>query len=360
MRSISRFALLGLALLCLQSVTGCWRYDPNAADSNAPSPNTQPEQSGAPSTGSRNLALGVPSKATADEANETDYLLDRPEFAISYNRSRGGPNWVSWQVRKSDLGSVDRSNEFHPDPDLPAAWRINPGEYTGSGFDRGHVCPSGDRTNSKKANEATFSMANMLPQAANLNRETWGDLENFCRDVVRRGNDIYVVAGGYGAKSTIGKKGVVVPERCWKVIVVCKAGSSVPRDITANNPVIAVDFPNDESIEKDWKKYTTTIEAIEAKTGFAFLANVAPDVRAALRSKASAVTTEAASASGTERPRPAESARGAGPVIGNRKSKVYHLPDCPDYDQVTKENRVKFKSADDAERAGYRKAGNCP
>ena len=48
------------------------------------------------------------------------------------------------------------------------------------------------------------------------------------------------------------------------------------------------------------------------------------------------------------------------PVIGNRKSHIYHLPDCPNYSQVASKNRVSFNSAAEAEEAGYQVAGNCP
>jgi endonuclease YncB( thermonuclease family) len=49
-----------------------------------------------------------------------------------------------------------------------------------------------------------------------------------------------------------------------------------------------------------------------------------------------------------------------GPVIGNRRSKVYHWAGCPDYDKVAAQNRVAFPSRADAEQAGYRPARNCP
>ena len=48
------------------------------------------------------------------------------------------------------------------------------------------------------------------------------------------------------------------------------------------------------------------------------------------------------------------------PIIGNRKSHIYHRPDCPNYSQVAPKNRVAFNSAAEAEEAGYRVAGNCP
>ena len=48
------------------------------------------------------------------------------------------------------------------------------------------------------------------------------------------------------------------------------------------------------------------------------------------------------------------------PIIGNRRSHIYHRPDCPNYSQVAPHNRVEFNSPAEAEAAGYRRAGNCP
>lgn len=49
----------------------------------------------------------------------------------------------------------------------------------------------------------------------------------------------------------------------------------------------------------------------------------------------------------------------AGKVIGNKNSKKYHLPGCPGYNQTAEKNRVYFKTPQEAEAAGYTKAGNC-
>ncbi len=50
----------------------------------------------------------------------------------------------------------------------------------------------------------------------------------------------------------------------------------------------------------------------------------------------------------------------AGPIIGNRRSRIYHRPDCPDYAKVAPKNRIVFESTADAEAAGFRQARNCP
>lgn len=47
-------------------------------------------------------------------------------------------------------------------------------------------------------------------------------------------------------------------------------------------------------------------------------------------------------------------------VRGNSNSMIFHRKDCPNYERVGASHRVEFGSQADAERAGYRIAGNCP
>lgn len=48
-----------------------------------------------------------------------------------------------------------------------------------------------------------------------------------------------------------------------------------------------------------------------------------------------------------------------GVIIGNKNSKIYHLPGCSSYNSVSEKNQVRFESAAEAEKAGFRLAGNC-
>jgi len=50
----------------------------------------------------------------------------------------------------------------------------------------------------------------------------------------------------------------------------------------------------------------------------------------------------------------------ASQVIGNKRSHIYHRPDCPGYAKVSTNNQALFPDATAAEEAGYRLTGNCP
>src|ERR1700754_3631984 len=139
-------------------------------------------------TDDSNLLLGNPSNATPNITNADNYLIDQKYYTESYNRTKVEPNWVSWHISSTDLGTTDRLNNFRPDSvSLPKKWyEASNSSYKGSGFDKGHNCPSGDRTSTPEANSATFLMDNIIPQAPNNNQHTWEHLESYCRQQVKK------------------------------------------------------------------------------------------------------------------------------------------------------------------------------
>lgn len=240
------------------------------------------------------MLLGNPSGATADVRDYNNFLLLKPQYALSYSRDRGTPNWVSWHVSKDWLGSAPRQDNFRSDASLPEGWyRVTASSYSGSGFDRGHNAPSADRTSSVEANAATFLMTNMIPQAPRNNQETWASLEDYTRELVRQGQEVYIMMGSYGVGGT-GSEGtarkidagrVTVPSRIWKVLVVLPQGDDDLSRITAATRVIAVNTPNTNSVRPDWTSYLTTVDAIEQATGYDLLQAVPGEVQEVLESQ---------------------------------------------------------------------------
>jgi endonuclease G len=229
------------------------------------------------------LTLGNPSGATADPNAPTNYLLSKAQYVLSYHRDQGKPNWVSWHLTADWLGNASRQDDFRPDADLPATWyHVQASSYMGSGFDRGHNCPSADRTRTVADNSATFLMTNMMPQAPRNNQQTWANLEDYCRTLVGRGNEAYVICGSYGRggtgtngyTTTLDQGRVTVPAHCWKVIVVLPLGDDDARRVSTATRIIAIDTPNDNSLSTSWSTYRTTVDAIEAATGYDLLSAV--------------------------------------------------------------------------------------
>jgi len=223
---------------------------------------------------SRHLALGVPIDADASD----DLYLDEQAYVLSYNPRRRAPNWVAWRLDRSDLGKVHRSNDFRADPSLPAPlYRVDESDYRHSGYDRGHLCPSADRSSSAIDNSRTFLFTNMLPQLHELNAGPWEQLEAFARLRAKRGQVVYNVAGGvYGAPFHSIGHGVQVPSADFKVLVILNEGESAA-DVTAQTCVIAVMMPNEPGVaQRDWSEYTTSVDAVEAASGYDFL-NAIPE-----------------------------------------------------------------------------------
>jgi len=227
-----------------------------------------------------NLLPGNPSAATPSVSSTDNYLIDHYYYTESYNKKKTAPNWVSWHISAKDLGSAKRNNDFRADRALPQGWyTADQTAYKGSGFDKGHNCPSGDRTSSSAANSSTFLMSNMIPQAPNNNQHTWEHLESYCRDQVKKGNEIYVIMGSYGSggtgtngyHTTIDNGRINVPSHIWKVVIIIPNGNNDLMRINTTTRIIAVDTPNENTVSANWMSYLCTVRDIEKATGYNLL-----------------------------------------------------------------------------------------
>lgn len=257
----------------------------NSGAVSAPEKRPAPSLSQNPSN-SVHLTLGNPSNASS--INSNDYLMQKPQYALSYNNSKAIPNWVSWQLNKSWLGNAPRQNNFRPDDTLPSSWyHVKSSDYTNSGYDKGHMTPSADRNKTVADNSATFLMTNILPQSPDNNQGPWADLEDYCRELVNKQNqELYIISGGYGTKGKIAKEKVTVPANTWKVIVVLDRPGLGVKGVTSSTRVIAVVMPNSQGIRnKNWKTYRTTVRKIESATRYNLLSNVPASIQNVIENK---------------------------------------------------------------------------
>ena len=234
---------------------------------------------------STHLLLGNPSNATSSLDNPDNYLMIKPQYALSYNRSHGSANWVAWQLDKSWLGDAKRQDNFRPDDTLPDSWpRIKPSVYNSSGYDRGHIARSADRTQSVEDNSATFLMTNIIPQTPDNNRNTWGNLEDYSMKLAEEGKQLYIIAGGTGDKGKL-KNLVTIPQYTWKIIVVLDGPGLGLQDVNVNTRVIAVNIPNDEQLDNNWRLFRTSVDKLEELTGYDFLSTVSPNIQKVIESQ---------------------------------------------------------------------------
>lgn len=243
---------------------------------------SSPTPTPTPST-NEHLTMGNPSNAVTNVAQPNNYLMEKPQYSLSYSRDNGGPNWVSWHLDTSWLGSTPRQDDFRADTTLPTGWyRVLGTDYSGSGFDRGHMCPSADRTNTVASNSSTFLMTNMIPQLPANNQGPWASLETYSRTLVSQGNELYIISGGQGLQHFIANGRVAVPAQTWKVIIVLPVGSNDVSRVTTSTRTIAVVMPNSGSINSDWRTYRVSVDQVEAITGYDFFSNVSSGIQAVI------------------------------------------------------------------------------
>lgn len=231
----------------------------------------------APPAGEDPLLLGNPSNATTDVANENNYLLQKPQYSLSYSRANATPNWVAWRLDSTWIGGAPRQDDYRPDPTLPAGWyQVTGSDYSGSGYTRGHMCPSADRTRSIPDNSATFLMTNFVPQLFENNTGPWVDFENYMRVLAGQGNEIYTFSGGAGNAGRISDGRILVPEVTWKVVLVLPNGNNDLERIGKATRTIAIIVPNQPPVDQNapWRQFRTTVNAVELLTGFDFFSNV--------------------------------------------------------------------------------------
>jgi endonuclease G len=211
-----------------------------------------------------------------DGSSTNDYVIHRRTHSLSHNCAQGGPNWVSWNLNKTHFGDAPRSSSFTSDGGLPSGcYRVTTSDYTNSGFDRGHMVRSEERTWSTDDNKATFVMTNVLPQRHDLNGGPWLKFETYLQDLAQNQNkEIYVIAGGRGSGGTLlGAGKVVIPTYTWKIAVVMPYGQGLAQATsTGSLQVIAVMMPNVTGIiSAPWTNYRTTVDNIENLTKYNFL-----------------------------------------------------------------------------------------
>jgi DNA/RNA endonuclease G (NUC1) len=243
------------------------------------------------------VEFGVPVTGLPNDTTNIVILSDRrTHYNLSYNASRGGPNWVSWNLNRTHFGKVSRAPTFYTDPLLApyGVYQVTTCDYTGSGYTRGHMVQSEQRTQTRAENDTTFLMTNILAQLNDLNSGPWGDLEEYGNNLARfQQKEIYNVAGGtwpatpqYLTTTCGNANRVQIPTTTWKVMVILPYGQGLANVTSAGSVrVIAVNMPNTLTVdEQPWTAYKVTVDQIEAATGYDLLADLPDAIEAAVES----------------------------------------------------------------------------
>jgi len=144
----------------------------------------------------------------------------RQAYLVGYDAAAKLPKYVTYELLPQNaLGCVARTNAFVADQSVPNG--PTPGDYVGTGYDKGHMSPDGDLSWDVQVEFESFLMTNMSPQAGSLNRGIWKLLETSVRGWTVQRNQSYTVYVG-GVYDTSDKKignGVVVPHGFYKIVI---------------------------------------------------------------------------------------------------------------------------------------------
>ncbi|MBR5646810.1 MAG: DNA/RNA non-specific endonuclease [Treponema sp.] len=249
------------------------------------------------------LFFGNPSDAVTDLKHKNNYLLEKKQFVVSYNAEKLIPNWVAWHLCSNDVGYIRRSNDFRSDETLPKQfYAVTDKDFQFSiyGFERGHLCPSGERTTNAGDNSATFLMTNIVPQSSDSNQGVWNYLENYERSLALDGYELYIFAGTLGSGGTSSKGyyefipvknnmriTITVPSSMWKIIIAIKEGTDDFNRIDENVLCIAVIIPNKTGISKKggWQQFACSIDDIEKITGYDFFELLPDEIESKIEEK---------------------------------------------------------------------------
>ena len=247
-RSSHRKNKIIYTILMLTCIIGFWAFE------NFYTPDTYSDQKGM-TEASVIADFLMPSSTTGE-------IVFHNYYTLSYDEPFEQAEWVAYVLKKEQLTSDDRKRPyFIEDPKVQsksADWR----NYKGSGYDRGHLCPAGDRRFSEQAYNETFYTSNISPQDRAFNAGVWNRLEQQIRRWAKRYDSVFVVTGGVLEKglAEIGNEDVDVPKYYYKIVAKGDADEI---------EVIAFLMEGKES-DRPLRSFTVPVDAIESRTGIDF------------------------------------------------------------------------------------------
>lgn len=210
-----------------------------------------------------------------------DFMLQHTGFVVSYNPSKYTPSWVAWELTSEETtGPISRKDyDYAPDPMLDASYQVEKREYANSGYDRGHMCPTGDMEWSSSAMNDCHYMTNICPQAPKLNQVYWERLESACRRWANLYGSIYIVCGpvyNSGKLTTIGTNhAIAVPDGFFKVVITLVEGEEKG---------IGFYYRNDD-VRQTMESAAITIKQAEELTGFDFFSKLPDEIEKSIESQ---------------------------------------------------------------------------
>jgi endonuclease G len=212
-------------------------------------------------------------------SSTTGQIVHHNGYSLSYSEPHEQAEWVAYELKKEHLSSINHKRPYFEIDETvktgAASWR----NYKNSGYDRGHLCPAGDRRYTKKAHDETFLTSNISPQEHQFNSGIWNTLEQKVRYWARKYNGVFVVTGGVlkGNMKTIGKEDVAVPNQFYKVLIDTNSGKT---------KMIGFLMPHKAS-RKPLYEFVVSVDTIEKLTGIDFFPELEDEIETRLEASSS-------------------------------------------------------------------------
>ncbi len=191
-------------------------------------------------------------------------IYNHEGYSFSYVEKHEQSEWVAYFLDKNNNSYAEFERPFFEIDESvitkSAHWR----NYKNSGYDKGHLCPAGDRKGSVELYNETFLTSNVSPQKSDFNAGIWNRLEQKIRYWANKYDGLYIITAGVLEENlkTIGTEEVAVPNYFYKVLLT--------KD---KSRMIAFLVPHQDSDEPLYK-FVVSVDELEEKTGIDFFKNL--------------------------------------------------------------------------------------
>ena len=224
--------------------------------------------------------MGVPKLVGQPATGNWTHVLRNEAFMVAYSESLKNPLWVTYKVGDKKHSPGKRPSTFSED------WRsianVSHNDYTGSGYDRGHLAPNYVIASryGRNAQLETFLMTNISPQKPDLNRRSWQRLEELiANDFSDWHGPFWVVTGPIFDEKpkTLKSSNVPIPRSFYKILIKPSTQDMPPK-------ALAFIFPQNAKGNASLMTFVTSINDVQEQTGIDFFHEMDDEMETRLES----------------------------------------------------------------------------
>lgn len=154
--------------------------------------------------------------------NNCSQIIDNEFIVMCYDYKKKAVKAVSYTLLGDLMNetNIDERPSFYVEKELLSKDRISTTDYTNSGYDKGHMAPDASFDWSEESLDAVYTLANIIPQAPQVNRRSWAKLERYVRDKAEELGELNIVnVVNYGQRSSrMGKNRMAISKGYYKIL----------------------------------------------------------------------------------------------------------------------------------------------